>query len=56
MNGPLYARGNVEIRGLDGQVIRSDTRVSLCRCGLARQILFCDNTCRTAHWRGPADG
>ena len=53
-NGPLYVRGDVEVRGLDGRVIRLGTRVSLCRCGLARQVSFCDNTCRTEHWREPS--
>jgi uncharacterized Fe-S cluster protein YjdI len=50
-DGPLYVRGDVEVRGVDGQVIRADTRVSLCRCGLAQHVPFCDNTCRKEHWR-----
>ena len=54
-HGPLYVRGDLEIRALDGQVIRAGTRASLCRCGLARQIPFCDNTCRNEHWRERAD-
>jgi uncharacterized Fe-S cluster protein YjdI/CDGSH-type Zn-finger protein len=54
-NGPLYVRGDVEIRGLDGATIRSGTRVSVCRCGLARQIPFCDDSCRKEHWREPSD-
>ena len=54
-NGPLYVRGDLELRALDGRVIRTGTRASLCRCGLARQIPFCDNTCRTEHWRERAD-
>lgn len=53
-NGPLYVRGDVEVRGLDGRVIRTGTRVSLCRCGLARDIPFCDNSCRDARWREPS--
>lgn len=55
-NGPLYVRGDVEVRGLDGRLIRRGTRVSLCRCGLARQMPFCDNTCRNEHWREPSPG
>lgn len=54
-NGPLYVRGDVEVRALDGHLLRRGTRVSLCRCGLARQIPFCDNTCRKAHWHEPSD-
>lgn len=50
-NGPLYARGDVEVRAHDGSVLRRDTRVSLCRCTLSRQVPFCDNSCHTAHWR-----
>jgi CDGSH-type Zn-finger protein len=50
-DGPLYVRGNVEVRALDGHTIRDATRASMCRCGLARQIPFCDNTCRKLHWR-----
>ena len=54
-NGPLYVRGDLEVRGLDGEPIRTDTRVSLCRCGLARQIPFCDNTCRERGWVEPSE-
>jgi uncharacterized Fe-S cluster protein YjdI len=49
-DGPLYVRGKVEVRALDGHAIRDATRVSICRCGLARQIPFCDNSCRKEHW------
>jgi len=52
-NGPLYVRGDVEARALDGTPLRRDTRMSLCRCGLARHVPFCDNTCRTVGWREP---
>ena len=53
-NGPLYVRGDVEARALDGTPLRRDTRMSLCRCGLAAKVPFCDNTCREARWREPA--
>ncbi len=49
-NGPLYVRGDVEVRALDGAPLRRDTRMSLCRCGLASKVPFCDNSCRTARW------
>ena len=54
-NGPLYVRGDVEVRGLDGSALRRDSRMSLCRCGLAARLPFCDNSCRTQHWREPGD-
>lgn len=50
-DGPLHVRGDVEVRGLDGTPLRRETRVSLCRCGLAARIPFCDNTCRKERWR-----
>ena len=49
--GPLYLRGDIEIRSLDGALLRRDSRVSLCRCGLAAKMPFCDNTCRKSQWR-----
>jgi uncharacterized Fe-S cluster protein YjdI/CDGSH-type Zn-finger protein len=54
-HGPLYVRGDVEIRGLDGRPLRRDTRISICRCGLAERMPFCDNACRKARWREPTD-
>ncbi len=51
--GPLYLRGDIEVRGLDGSLLRRDSRVSLCRCGLAAKMPFCDNTCRKASWQEP---
>jgi uncharacterized Fe-S cluster protein YjdI len=53
-NGPLYVRGQMEIRALDGHTIRGGTRAAMCRCGLSRQIPFCDNTCRNEHWHEPS--
>jgi hypothetical protein len=52
-NGPLYVRGNIEVRGLDGSPLRHDTRISICRCGIAERMPFCDNTCRKTRWREP---
>ena len=52
-NGPLYLRGDIEIRSLGGAPLRRGTRVSICRCGLALKMPFCDNTCREARWREP---
>ena len=52
-DGPLYVRGDVEVRDLAGNPARRDTRMSLCRCGLAHDMPFCDNTCRATKWREP---
>lgn len=53
-NGPLYVRGDVEVRARDGTPLRRDTRFSICRCGLAERMPFCDNSCRKANWREPS--
>jgi uncharacterized Fe-S cluster protein YjdI len=45
-NGPLFVRGHVRIAGDDGEVIREDTRVALCRCGGSGNKPFCDGTHR----------
>jgi uncharacterized Fe-S cluster protein YjdI/CDGSH-type Zn-finger protein len=52
-NGPLYVRGDIEVRGRDGKLLRRDTRAALCRCVLTHNAPFCDNTCRSAGWREP---
>lgn len=43
-NGPLYLRGDLEIRRLDGTVVRRDTRVALCRCGRSKNKPYCDDS------------
>jgi uncharacterized Fe-S cluster protein YjdI/CDGSH-type Zn-finger protein len=53
-NGPLYVRGDVQVRALDGRPLRRDTRISLCRCDLAARMPFCDNSCRRSGWRETA--
>ncbi len=45
-NGPLHVRGRVRIVGPDGQLIREDTRVTLCRCGVSENKPFCDGSHR----------
>jgi uncharacterized Fe-S cluster protein YjdI len=52
-NGPLYARGDIELRALDGTLIRRDTRATLCRCGLTQATPACDNACKAAGWHEP---
>jgi uncharacterized Fe-S cluster protein YjdI len=45
-NGPLFVRGRLRIVGEDGEVIREDTRLALCRCGGSANKPFCDGTHR----------
>lgn len=44
--GPLYVRGDLEIRDASGAVTLRDTRVALCRCGQSANKPFCDGS----HW------
>jgi uncharacterized Fe-S cluster protein YjdI/CDGSH-type Zn-finger protein len=45
-NGPLFVRGDVRIVDNEGQVIREDTRLALCRCGASGNKPFCDGSHR----------
>ena len=45
-NGPLFQRGRIRITDNEGNVIREDTRVALCRCGASENKPFCDGTHR----------
>ena len=42
-DGPLFARGNLEIADGEGHVLR-DTRVALCRCGASSHKPLCDGS------------
>lgn len=43
-NGPVYARGDLEILDGEGNVLRRTTRAALCRCGSSENKPFCDGT------------
>jgi len=43
-DGPLYVRGNLNLVTESGEVLLSDTRIALCRCGASRNKPFCDNS------------
>jgi uncharacterized Fe-S cluster protein YjdI len=45
-NGPLFLRGRIRIVDGDGETIREDTRVALCRCGASGNKPFCDGSHR----------
>jgi uncharacterized Fe-S cluster protein YjdI/CDGSH-type Zn-finger protein len=52
-NGPLYVRGDIELRDEAGRTIRHDTRLALCRCGESRHKPFCDNSHRLTGFSDP---
>ena len=43
-DGPLYARGDIEIRDMEGETLHREIRPALCRCGASGNKPFCDNT------------
>jgi len=55
-NGPIYVHGKVRIEDDDGNVIREDTRVALCRCGGSENKPFCDGTHRVIGFRSDLRG
>ena len=50
-NGPLFVRGRIRITRPDGELIREDTRVALCRCGHSENKPFCDGSHRRVGFR-----
>ena len=50
-NGPLFVRGRLKIVDADGQLIREDTRLALCRCGASENKPFCDGSHRRISFR-----
>ncbi len=50
-DGPLYVRGDFEIRSDDGTLLRRMTRAALCRCGQSANKPFCDNSHLEARFR-----
>ena len=49
--GPLYLRGDIQVRGVDGATLLRDTRVALCRCGATKHAPVCDGS----HWEAGFD-
>lgn len=54
-DGPLYARGNIQIKTSDGTVVLEDTRVALCRCGASRNKPICDGSHTKAGFVDPGN-
>lgn len=42
-DGPLHVRGDIRVETAEGEILLTDTRVALCRCGLSKNKPFCDN-------------
>lgn len=50
-DGPLLVRGSVTVLDVDGEPMRHDVRLALCRCGASRRKPFCDGTHRLIGFR-----
>ena len=51
-NGPLYVRGRVHVVDTRGNVLATEPRVALCRCGASENKPFCDNSHLRIKFRG----
>lgn len=54
-DGPLYVHGQVEVLSPEGEVVLSDTRVALCRCGASKNKPLCDNSHMEAKFQDAGD-
>ena len=43
-NGPYIVSGVIELRDADGNVVATQARTVLCRCGASTKKPFCDGT------------
>jgi len=44
LNGPLFIRGSSRVMNAEGEVVREDWRMALCRCGASQNKPFCDDS------------
>ena len=44
LDGPLFVRGKFSVLDREGNVLREDVRMALCRCGHSSNKPFCDNS------------
>jgi uncharacterized Fe-S cluster protein YjdI/CDGSH-type Zn-finger protein len=52
-DGPMQVRGRARLVDADGETIREDTRMVLCRCGSSRTKPLCDGTHRIIGFTDP---
>lgn len=55
VDGPLFVRGDLEIRLPGEDEPRSETRVALCRCGESRNKPFCDDSHYERGFKDPGE-
>jgi uncharacterized Fe-S cluster protein YjdI len=52
-DGPMQVRGHAKLVDAEGETIREDTRMVLCRCGSSRTKPLCDGTHRIVGFTDP---
>jgi len=50
-DGPYFVRGMVDLLDENGDVLRRESRIALCRCGKSKHLPRCDNTHRATGFR-----
>ncbi len=53
-NGPLRITGTVDFLDAEGNIIKTETNFSLCRCGHSKNKPFCDGSHKEAGFQAPA--
>ncbi len=53
-NGPTRVSGTVDFVDSEGNIVKSETDFSLCRCGHSANKPFCDGSHKTNNFEAPA--
>jgi len=53
-NGSIRVSGTVDFVDSEGNVVKSETDFSLCRCGHSANKPFCDGSHKTNNFEAPA--
>ncbi len=53
-DGPLFLRGQIEVRDSDENLLAEGSRLALCRCGASKIKPLCDNSHREAGFVAPS--
>lgn len=49
-NGPFILEGHARLTDCDGNLIKEDCKMALCRCGLSKNQPFCDGAHLRQNW------
>ena len=53
-NGSLRVTGTVDFVDAEGEILRTETNFSLCRCGQSQEKPFCDGSHKATNFQAPA--